>query len=1495
MLLSAEPLLIDFGQTGSATTYSNISSSYVAGTSITTPAHQNGLASSYDTYNNVGTADVSSGMVWGDNSAASGVTLAFGRATSSGGAINYSDSSNLSLASASPGASNDEFDSGLFKGSTDNTSQQAGEEAVAISNLPSGTYTVYVINNTISASGELCNDQIGTNISAYNATLAQLQGPLDFDGIFNAPGDFVASTVAINTGDKLDVVVHGFGSNAGYQKFNLLEVVPTSLLNGPGNQVVPQTAAYRGASPLGPGYVNVFNQWTANINTWSGDGEADSSWSNIDDAAWLYNGWGPWVAAQAGRNVAISVPMLLSSGTTLAQGAAGDFTSGSTNYYQILAQNLVSAGLGNSIIRLGWEFNGNWYPWYAGKNSGDSGSSGNFVNYWRLIVTDMRATAPNLKFDWNVSLGLQSVTAEPEYPGNAYVDYIGLDVYDASYLSNTYPFPTNDSAADMEARRELATSSYMNETEGLLYWSQFAAAQGKPLSIPEWGVWDKSDGHGGLDDPYFIQMVKAFISNPANNVAFESYFDVDASDGNHQLSPGPTGTSISEFPNSASEYQTLFSGTETSLNTNEDIGSPSLAGTGSYTADDNSYTLLGSGSGIGGAFDQFHLTSETVTGDQVLGARVTSVSSSIPAAQAGLMMRDGTGTSASYVDLTDSPGSGIVFQYRNASGGVGSVVAAGPTSSAVWMRLTRTGNTFTAYYATTTLAPGPSDWHVAGSVSIAFVNSSYQAGFAVTSASNALLATATFDTLTIESEPLPTGWTNTDIGSPASPGSGTNVMTGYTVSGGGAGIGGTSDQFNFTSQTAAGDQILVAEVNGVVSTVSTAEAGLMFRDSTASGAANALLDVQPNGSISFSYRGTTSAAETTVAGAQGNTPTLSAPIWLKLARSGSTITAYYATGTAIPTNWTQVGSAITTAMNAGSYLAGLVSTAGSNSGALCTAVFHSVAMGLDPIGHKIGLSPSSTVPADYAMVNLSTTNGIAYESLYIGGYGSVGTQQAFIGVDAGNGNIALRSVQTGFYLRYDPADGSLRADQDTTIGTYDIFQWIIATNNTYVALQSIANGTYMIYNYGSSIAGNAASTLTGQTEFNVTNVVAAPTVTSVSPATGPYTGGTSVVITGTDFTNASNVSFGSTVLGSSSFVINSPTQITAAAPTGTPGLVNITVTTSKGTSATSSADDFTYSALPGWLAQNSVATYNRTTGALVVSGATTIIDDPLNYGSSPIITTTGGATAVLTINPSVGTTPTLQIHIASLNLSGGATAVLTSLGSARTPTNIRVLVIAAGTNNLVIDSQSHLDLQDNDLIVHGGNLATINGLLASGYGAGAGYYWNGPGIDSGEAASQTQHLTAIGIIQNVASGGTPIYTSIDGVTGLTSTDVIVRYTYYGDANLDEQVDGSDYTLIDNGFNNKLTGWSNGDFNYDGVIDGSDYTLIDNAYNMQGTHISEQIAVHTAKIASSRLSSRQLLASPYPFQTQTLIAIPTAQLGIEDSLLKKDILDELAGS
>ena len=85
----------------------------------------------------------------------------------------------------------------------------------------------------------------------------------------------------------------------------------------------------------------------------------------------------------------------------------------------------------------------------------------------------------------------------------------------------------------------------------------------------------------------------------------------------------------------------------------------------------------------------------------------------------------------------------------------------------------------------------------------------------------------------------------------------------------------------------------------------------------------------------------------------------------------------------------------------------------------------------------------------------------------------------------------------------------------------------------------------------------------------------APTVTSLSPASGPAVGGTSVTITGTGFTGVTSVKFGTK--NATSYTVSSPTQIVAVAPSGDAGTsVDVTVSTSAGTSATGTATKYSY-------------------------------------------------------------------------------------------------------------------------------------------------------------------------------------------------------------------------------------------------------------------------------------------------------------------------------
>jgi hypothetical protein len=111
-----------------------------------------------------------------------------------------------------------------------------------------------------------------------------------------------------------------------------------------------------------------------------------------------------------------------------------------------------------------------------------------------------------------------------------------------------------------------------------------------------------------------------------------------------------------------------------------------------------------------------------------------------------------------------------------------------------------------------------------------------------------------------------------------------------------------------------------------------------------------------------------------------------------------------------------------------------------------------------------------------------------------------------------------------------------------------------------------------------------------------------PTVTKVSPNTGPAAGGTNVIITGTGFTGATNVYFGG--IAATSYTVSSATSITAKSPAEQSGPVDaVTVITPGGTSATSSADQFTYS---GVIASSTAVT--RSLPATAVPNATIMVN-----------------------------------------------------------------------------------------------------------------------------------------------------------------------------------------------------------------------------------------------------------------------------------------------
>lgn len=261
-----------------------------------------------------------------------------------------------------------------------------------------------------------------------------------------------------------------------------------------------------------------------------------------------------------------------------------------------------------------------------------------------------------------------------------------------------------------------------------------------------------------------------------------------------------------------------------------------------------------------------------------------------------------------------------------------------------------------------------------------------------------------------------------------------------------------------------------------------------------------------------------------------------------------------------------------------------------------------------------------------------------------------------------------------------------------------------------------------------------------------------------------------------------------------------------------------------------------------------------------------------------------------------------------LTIDSGGTLDLAISGAATNPGPL----VVAGLN---IISGGILNVGSSAMIVQGGSLSAITAEIASAFDNGT---WMGVGITSSIAQEDPNHETGLGVILNNDGAGNPLY-GTGGTLGLFDgyspavTDVLVKPTIYGDTDLAGGIDASDYSKIDNGFLNHLTGWANGDFNYDGVINGSDYTLIDNDFNTQGTQgvtIEATIAAPGAIISSSSAASRSKLSNARlkaalnrpafvpvnVFQTATPITFAGMAVGsVEAFLQKKDLLDQLGES
>ncbi len=218
------------------------------------------------------------------------------------------------------------------------------------------------------------------------------------------------------------------------------------------------------------------------------------------------------------------------------------------------------------------------------------------------------------------------------------------------------------------------------------------------------------------------------------------------------------------------------------------------------------------------------------------------------------------------------------------------------------------------------------------------------------------------------------------------------------------------------------------------------------------------------------------------------------------------------------------------------------------------------------------------------------------------------------------------------------------------------------------------------------ITNNDGQTVTGAGAFTYV-VIPTPVVTDVSPSGGSTAGGTRVTLTGTGFTGATAVMFGTTA--GTDLIVEGDTQITVSSPAHTAGIVDVTVTTPGGTSAAGAADRFTYSAPPavtavspagGPAAGGTRVTLTGTgfTGATDVRFGTTTGTDLSVEGDTQITVTSPAGTG--TVDITVTTPDGTSAPSPEDEFTYTGPPVFTSINPASGPTTGSTIVGISGTN-----------------------------------------------------------------------------------------------------------------------------------------------------------------------------------------------------------------------
>jgi hypothetical protein len=173
----------------------------------------------------------------------------------------------------------------------------------------------------------------------------------------------------------------------------------------------------------------------------------------------------------------------------------------------------------------------------------------------------------------------------------------------------------------------------------------------------------------------------------------------------------------------------------------QDIGETGIPGNTTYG--NGVFTMAGSGADIWGTADAFRFAYVTATGNCTIIARVSGVQNTDAWAKAGVMIRSSLAANAPNAFIAVTPGNGVTWQYRTTAGGNSGNSAVGGLIAPYWVRLVRSGNTFTGYRSTNGVT-----WTQQGTTTIT-IGATVYVGLALTSHNNSSSCVGTFDNVSV--------------------------------------------------------------------------------------------------------------------------------------------------------------------------------------------------------------------------------------------------------------------------------------------------------------------------------------------------------------------------------------------------------------------------------------------------------------------------------------------------------------------------------------------------------------------------------------------------------------------------------------------------------------------------------------------------------------------------------------------------------------------------